>query len=583
MSPAQTKLAGVAAPDLDAAAPVDVAGRRLRRRRPAVLEDVAAHRPATHRAGDVAARRLEELELRGGRRGEDGQRGGADDEGDRESLHGAHPIPDPAYATSPASAIPYPFPPLATLGTPENPLRVAIVGSGPAGFYAAEHLLKREDVAVAVDMFDRLPTPFGLVRAGVAPDHPKIKSVIRVYEKTAGREGFRFFGNVDIGPDVTVAELERALPRGPHAYGTSTDRQLGIPGEDLPGSHAATEFVNWYNAHPDFADHEFDLSVKRAVVIGNGNVAADVARMLALPRAELESPTPPITRSRPLVDSGIEEIVVLGRRGPAQAAFTNPEVRELGELTDADIVIDPAEVELDEASRAYVESEDAIRPTAATSRSSPSSPGASRRASPSGSSCASAARRSRSRATAGSRRSWSAATSWSPTSRRISRPRHRRARGDRVRPGAALDRLQGRRARGAAVRRRARRDPERGRPGHDPETGEQVPGHYAVGWIKRGPSGVIGTNKKDAQDTVNSIFEDLETGRIPELEDVAPAIAELLDERGADHITYWAGRRSPRRAAAGEPHGRPRVKFCRVDEMVEAATRGYRRTRPLKE
>src|SRR5215208_4485645 len=247
---------------------------------------------------------------------------------------------------------------MSDLGTPENPLRVAIVGSGPAGFYAAEHLLKREDVAVEVDMFDRLPTPFGLVRAGVAPDHPKIKSVIRMYEKTAGREGFQFFGNVDIGSDITVAELEQRYHAVISAYGTSTDRRLGIPGEDLPGSHAATEFVNWYNAHPDFADHDFDLSVKRAVVIGNGNVAADVARMLALPRAELDVTDTADHAIDALSESGIQEIVVLGRRGPAQAAFTNPEVRELGELTDAEIVIDPAELELDQASREYVESSD---------------------------------------------------------------------------------------------------------------------------------------------------------------------------------------------------------------------------------
>jgi ferredoxin/flavodoxin---NADP+ reductase len=149
---------------------------------------------------------------------------------------------------------------MSAIGTPERPLRAAIVGSGPAGFYAAEHLLKRDDIAVEVDMFDRLPTPFGLVRAGVAPDHPKIKSVIRMYEKTAGREGFRFFGNVEVGRDVTVGELAERYHAVICAYGTSTDRQLGIPGEDLPGSHPATRFVAWYNAHPDFADHELDLS-----------------------------------------------------------------------------------------------------------------------------------------------------------------------------------------------------------------------------------------------------------------------------------------------------------------------------------
>ena len=209
--------------------------------------------------------------------------------------------------------------------------------------------MKPEDSVVEVDMFDKLPTPFGLVRAGVAPDHPKIKSVIRVYEKTAAREGFRFFGDVEVGKDVSVDELRERYHCVVFAYGTATDNKLGIPGEDLPGSRSATEFVNWYNAHPDFADREFDLSHERVVVIGNGNVAADVARMLALPREELEEHRHRRPRDRgPRRESGVKEIVVLGRRGPAQAAFTNPEVRELGEMTQADIVIDPAEMELDE-------------------------------------------------------------------------------------------------------------------------------------------------------------------------------------------------------------------------------------------
>src|SRR6266516_1344069 len=169
-------------------------------------------------------------------------------------------------------------------GSAGNPMRVAIVGSGPAGFYAAEHLLKQESTAVEVDVFDKLPTPFGLVRAGVAPDHPKIKSVIRVYEKTAARPGFRFFGGVELGKDLSATELAERYDAVVYAYGTATDRKLGIPGEDLPGSHGATEFVAWYNGHPDCAEAEFDLSTERAVVIGNGNVATDVARMLALTR-----------------------------------------------------------------------------------------------------------------------------------------------------------------------------------------------------------------------------------------------------------------------------------------------------------
>src|SRR3954454_24113660 len=176
---------------------------------------------------------------------------------------------------------------MASLGTDSNPLRVAIVGSGPAGFYAAESLFAKDELSVEVDMFDRLPTPFGLVRAGVAPDHPKIKNVIKRYEKTASNEGFRFFGNLEVGREISAAELAERYHAVIYAYGSATDRQLGIPGEDLPGSHPATAFVAWYNAHPDFADHDFDLSTERAVVIGNGNVAADVARMLALTREEL--------------------------------------------------------------------------------------------------------------------------------------------------------------------------------------------------------------------------------------------------------------------------------------------------------
>ena len=245
------------------------------------------------------------------------------------------------------------------IGTEDKPLRVAIVGSGPAGFYTAEHVLKHEGTHAEVDIFDRLPTPYGLVRFGVAPDHPKIKSVIRVYEKTAARPEFRFFGNVEVGKDITVDELRERYHAVVFAYGTATDRQLGIPGEDLPGSHPATEFVNWYNAHPDFADRDFDLSCERVVVIGNGNVAADVARMLALTRDELSETDTADHAIEAFSGSGVKEILVLGRRGPAQAAFTNPEVRELGEMVNADIDIDAGEMELDEISREWLDSDDA--------------------------------------------------------------------------------------------------------------------------------------------------------------------------------------------------------------------------------
>src|SRR3954454_20620622 len=224
------------------------------------------------------------------------------------------------------------------------PLRVAVVGSGPVGFYAAGALLAA-DVPVEVDMIERLPTPWGLVRLGVAPDHPKIKSVSRAFEKIAVQPGFRFLGNVEVGRDVSHDELLEHYDAVVYAVGAQTDRQLGIPGEDLPGSWPATELVAWYNGHPDFQELEFDLSGERAVVIGNGNVAVDVARMLALTPAEL-SPTDTTDAAIDAFNgSGITEIVMVGRRGPAQAAFTTPELIELGELAGADVIVDPAELD----------------------------------------------------------------------------------------------------------------------------------------------------------------------------------------------------------------------------------------------
>jgi ferredoxin--NADP+ reductase len=209
--------------------------------------------------------------------------------------------------------------------TAEQSLRVAVVGSGPAGFYAAGHLLS-SDLPVEVDMIERLPTPWGLVRLGVAPDHPNIKAVSRVYEKIARQPGFRFLGNVEVGRDLEHADLAGLYDAVVYSVGAQTDRRLDIPGEDLPGSWAATEFVAWYNGHPDFQDLVFDLSVERAVVVGNGNVAVDVARMLALAESEIAGTDTTDAAIAAILGSGIEEIVMLGRRGPAQAAFTTPEL-----------------------------------------------------------------------------------------------------------------------------------------------------------------------------------------------------------------------------------------------------------------
>src|SRR5438552_2251758 len=225
-----------------------------------------------------------------------------------------------------------------------GPLRVAVVGSGPAGFYAAGALLDA-DIPVEVDMIERLPTPWGLVRLGVAPDHPKLKTVSRAFERIASKPGFRFFGNVEVARDLSPGDLTRLYDAVVYAFGAQTDRRLGIPGEDLPGSWSATEFVAWYNGHPDFQDLEFDLNADRAVVIGNGNVALDVARMLALTPDELAPTDTTDPAIEAIAESTLKEIVIIGRRGPAQAAWTTQELKEMGELAGADVKVDAAELE----------------------------------------------------------------------------------------------------------------------------------------------------------------------------------------------------------------------------------------------
>lgn len=457
-------------------------------------------------------------------------------------------------------------------GSPDSPLRVAIVGSGPAGFYAAEQLLRREGAAVEVDMFDRLPTPFGLVRGGVAPDHPKIKSVIRVYEKTAAREGFRFFGNVHLGRDVSPAELADRYHAVVYAYGAETDRHLGIPGEDLPGSGPATAFVGWYNAHPDYADHEFDLSCERAVVIGNGNVAADVTRMLALTREELATTDTADHAIDGLGECRVREIVVLGRRGPVQAAFTNPELRELGEMADADIHVDPAQLELDELSRTYLESEADI-----TARKNIEILTGFANKEPEGKPRRIVLRFLSSpveiqgdgrveRVVVGRNELYRDETG-------AIRPRDTGER-ETLDAGLVLRSIGYKGIAAEGIPFDERRGVIPNEAGRVIKDGDHLRGQYVVGWIKRGPTGVIGTNKKDAQDTVDRLFEDLEAERMhqpahPERD----AIEALLAER-CEAVTYQGWEAIDRaEVERGEPQGRPRVKFCSIDEMVEIALR----------
>src|SRR6476469_9402948 len=234
--------------------------------------------------------------------------------------------------------------------------RIAVVGAGPAGAFAAASLL-RSSGDLEIDLFERLPTPWGLLRGGVAPDHQEIKRLEDTFDRLTFRRGCRFLGNVEVGVDVSHSELMDHYTAVVYATGAQTDKSLEIPGEDLPGSWAATEFVAWYNGHPDYRELEFDLSGTRAVVIGNGNVAADVTRLLTLGPAELERTDVAEHALAALRESRIEEVVVVGRRGPAQAAFTSAELRELGRLEGVELRVDPAEVELDPVSAEWLAEE----------------------------------------------------------------------------------------------------------------------------------------------------------------------------------------------------------------------------------
>ena len=434
----------------------------------------------------------------------------------------------------------------------ERPLRVAIVGSGPSGFYAAGSLLAHEDRPVEVDMLERLPTPWGLVRLGVAPDHPKIKSVSRAFEKISAQPGFRFFGNVEVGRDVSHEELCGHYDAVVYAVGAQTDRRMGIPGEDLPGSWPATEFVAWYNGHPDFQHLQFDLSGTRAVVIGNGNVAVDVARMLALTPEEL-APTDTTDRAiEAFNNAGIREIVMVGRRGPAQAAFTTPEVIELGELAGADVVVDPEDLEGAEPTDTNSERNlDVLRTYAARE--------------PEGKPKRLVLRFFRS----------PVRIIGEDRVEAIELARNELDENLRAVPTGDTETL----AAGIVFRSVGYRGvPIEGVPFDDSrgvianENGRVADRVYAAGWIKRGPSGVIGTNKKDATETVELLLEDLRDA--PRLGRPPAEIEELLVERGVKAVVYdgWTSIDELERAA-GEKHGRPRVKLCTWDELLAAAER----------
>ena len=448
-------------------------------------------------------------------------------------------------------------------------VKVAIVGSGPAAFYAADHLQKKLGDRVFMDMFEKLPTPHGLVRSGVAPDHQKIKSVARVYDKIASNPQFRFFGLVEFGKHLTLEDLRRRYHQIVIATGAQTDRKMGIPGENLIGSHTATEFVGWYNTHPDHMGLGFDFSGKRVVIVGVGNVAVDVARILSLTRSEMEKTDIADYALEELAESGIREIQVLGRRGPAQAAFTNPELRELENLEDADLLVLPDEAEPD--SLTLEELERKPDRTAQTKielikKASERVPSKSKKiiirflVSPT-EIIAGENNKVKSVKVVKNRlyRSDDGSLRPKPTNETEEIPTDLVFRSVGYR-GIPLPDVPFDDSSGVIPNEKGRVLDETG--------GNPIPGLYTTGWIKRGPTGVIGTNKTDSGETVSCMVEDIEEKNTlrPELTS-AESIKELLDEK---HISYneWL-RVDSFEKKEGEKRGRPRVKVSRLEEILE--------------
>jgi len=451
--------------------------------------------------------------------------------------------------------------------------RVAIVGAGPAGAFAAACLLRARGDA-EIDLFERLPTPWGLLRGGVAPDHQEIKRLEDAFDRQTLKRGCRFLGNVEVGVDVSHAELMRHYTAVIYATGAQTDKSLGIGGEELPGSWAATEFVAWYNGHPDYRGLQFDLSAKRAVVIGNGNVAADVTRMLTLSAGELERTDVADHALEALRESRIEEVVVLGRRGPAQAAFTSAELRELGHLDGVDIRVDADELDLDAVSRQWLAEQGTFtaRKNMELLREFAARPAA-----------------------AGAGRRIELRFLRSPVQIRgtgkveavdVRRNEIVRADDGSLR-ARALDEDVETIACGLVLRSVGYRavplpdvpfddrsfvlPNERGRV-LTPD-GEPLHGVYAVGWIKRGPTGILGTNKRDAEETVSSLAEDLKTAELPQPPNPGrEQIDALLAERKPDLITVEDWRAiNGHELERGRSERRPRVKLASRDELLAAA------------
>jgi ferredoxin--NADP+ reductase len=456
-------------------------------------------------------------------------------------------------------------------GTPERPLTVAVVGAGPSGFYAVEALLKAPGLSVRVDLFDRLPTPYGLVRGGVAPDHQKIKSVTVVYEKTALDPRVRFFGNVKLGRELTVDELRARYDKIIYAVGCESDRHMEIPGESLAGSHSATEFVGWYNGHPDHRHRDFDLSCGAVAVVGVGNVAMDVTRILACDPESLVKTDITDRALDALRKSGVKTVWLLGRRGPAEAAYSPAEIEEIGELSAADLVVEAAETFVDDVSSGeladpvvkkkveYVQAHAAL-----AEGSKPKKVRLRFRASPAEivgeSGRVKALRIEKNKLVAdGKGGVKSVGTGEFETLPVGLVLRSVGYRGIPI-PGVPFDEKAGRIA-NAAGRVTAGAG------------GAPLAGEYVVGWAKRGPSGLIGTNRADSVATVSLMLEDWKAGKFPDRAvDAAPdSIVKLLAAKGAAPIAFSQWKALDKlELAAGAARGKIREKFTRVEDMIAA-------------
>ncbi|MDX6770796.1 MAG: FAD-dependent oxidoreductase [Elusimicrobiota bacterium] len=454
------------------------------------------------------------------------------------------------------------------LGTPERPLAVAIVGSGPSGFYAAEALLKTPGLTVRVDLFDRLPCPYGLVRGGVAPDHQKIKSVKAVYERTAQDPRLRFFGAVKAGHDVTAAELAATHDAVIWAVGCESDRHMGVPGEDLAGSHSATEFVGWYNGHPDHRDRTFDLSCEAVAVVGVGNVAMDVTRILACDPEALAKTDIAGYALDALRLSKVKTVWLLGRRGPAEAAYSSGEIEEIGELATARLVVDPKEAALDAVSEPEL-SDPEVKKKVAYAQAAAAAPAAAKprevrlrfRVSPvellGQGGRVTAIKLERNTLVSDGRGGVKAVGSGEFETHPVGLVlRSVGYRGIPV-PGVPFDEKSGH------VPNEA---------GRVVSGGAALPGQFVVGWAKRGPSGLIGTNRADSVATVKALLDDWQAGKLPAAADASlDATLALLKKKGLRTISFadWQKLDALERER-GAKTGKIREKFTRVEDMLAA-------------